>query len=182
MFLTQTLICPECAELSLVYTAVASMKHMSICSSCTIVSPYGLLQKEYQKHPKYCIFSLLSLPVCRTRKTKIRISASQLYPKLRNMHKKGRFHDTPVQLVQNVHRFASSAIGRRVILLHTARKRKTWWKAQFRFYLRLSPQRTSNELRDPAERSINKQRSFCEPLMQRPECELLCLEHCTFAK
>ena len=93
-----------------------------------------------------------SVPVCRSRPTKIRISFNQLFPKLRIMHKKGRFHDTPVQLVQNVHRFISCAIGPHVTLLHTARKRKKWWKTQFRFYLRLSAQRTSNQeglLRDP---------------------------------
>ena len=40
------------------------------------------------------IFSFLSVPMCRTRPTKICIYVSQLYPKLRIMDKKGRFHDT----------------------------------------------------------------------------------------
>ena len=53
--------------------------------------------KENQKHPKKDIFSVLSISVCRTRPTKIRISVSQLYQRLRSMHMKGRFHDTPVQ-------------------------------------------------------------------------------------
>ena len=47
----------------------------------------------------------------------IHVSISQLYTKLRSIHKKGRFHDTPEQLVQNVHRFASCALGHHVTLL-----------------------------------------------------------------
>ena len=47
------------------------------------------------KHSKCDIFSVISEPVCRTRATKIRISVSQLYPKLPIMDRKGRFHDTP---------------------------------------------------------------------------------------
>ena len=70
-----------------------------------------------EKHPKYHIFSAISVPVCRTRPTMIHVSISQLYTKLRSIHKKGRFHDTPVQLVQNVHRFASCALGHHVTIL-----------------------------------------------------------------
>ena len=114
-------------------------------SSCTIVLRFVSWQKENQKRLKYGLFSLLYEPVCRIRPTKIRISVSQLYPKLCILHKKGRFLDTPVQHVQNVHRFTSCAIGRHVTLLQTAWKRRTWWKAQFRFYLRLSAQRTTNQ-------------------------------------
>ena len=55
-------------------------------------------QKEIQKHPKYHIFSVISVHVCRTRPTKVHISVSQLYPKLRSIHNKECFHDTPLQL------------------------------------------------------------------------------------
>ena len=68
-------------------------------------------QKENQKYIKHDIFSVLCAPVWRSRPTKICMSVSQLYSKLRIMHNKWRFHDTPVQLVQNVHRSASCAIG-----------------------------------------------------------------------
>ena len=155
----RSLIRPKCSQVSLVYSTVVSMKHVPTVSSRTIVSPFLSLVKENQKHPKYGIFSLLPVPVCRSCPTKIRISFSQLFPKLRIMHKKGLFHDTPVQLVQNVHRFTSCAIGRHLTLLHKARKRKTSWKSQFRFYLRLSAQKTSNQeglLRDPTARIISK--------------------------
>ena len=54
----------------------------------------------------------------RTRPTKIRISLSQLYRKLRSIHKKVSFHDTQVQLIQNVHQFASCAVGQ--IMLHSS--------------------------------------------------------------
>ena len=50
------------------------------------------LQKENEKQPKYDIFSIVFVPVCRIRPTKILIS--QVYPKLRIMEKKGHFHDT----------------------------------------------------------------------------------------
>ena len=63
----------------------------------------------------------------RTRPTKIRISVSKLYRKFRIMNKKGRLYDTPVQLVQNVHRFASCAIDCDVILL--GRKAKNMVKS-----------------------------------------------------
>ena len=92
VFLTQFDLSGICTTRSRVQYCSVHETYAS-CSSCTFV----LLQKEKQKHPKYCIFSLLSVPVCRTRPIKIRISASQLYPKLRIMHKKGRFHDTPVK-------------------------------------------------------------------------------------
>ena len=112
-------------------------------------------QKENQKHPKKDIFSVLSISVCRTRPTKIRISVSQLYQKLRGMHMKGRFHDTPVQLVKNVHRYASCTIGQVMLQssAHWARKLKTWSKAKakhtkiapFRCYLKLCVHWTWNQ-------------------------------------
>ena len=43
--------------------------------------------------------------------TKTRISLSQQYSKLRIMYLKGLFHDTPVQLAQNVQRFPSWGKG-----------------------------------------------------------------------
>ena len=99
---------------------VVPMKHVQCGSACTIVSPFVHhipLPKRNQKHPRYAIFRVLSVPVCRARPTKIRMSESQLYPKLRRIHKKWRLHDTPVQLIQNVHRFDSCAIGQ--IMLHS---------------------------------------------------------------
>ena len=81
------------------------MKYVHSGSSCTIVSPFVhriSWQKQNEKHPKQDIFSVLSIPVCRTSKTKIRISVSQLYPKLRIMHKKWRFHDTSARCSQCV--------------------------------------------------------------------------------
>ena len=109
---------------NLVSCTVVSMKHVESSLSCTAMLPFVhhiSWQKEILKHLRYDIFSVLSVLVCTTRPTKIRISVSQLYPKFRIMDKKGRFHDTPVQRVQNEHRFASGAIGKS----HTARKRKT---------------------------------------------------------
>ena len=41
-----------------------------------------------------------------------------MYPKLSIMDKKGCFHDVPVQLFQNLHRFASCAIGQ--VILHSS--------------------------------------------------------------
>ena len=99
-----SLNCPECAQLNFVYCSVHEMK----------------------KDPKYDILSGISVAVCKTYPTKISISTSQLYPKLSIMDKKGCFLDTLVQLVQNVHRFASCAIGRRYTprpYAHTAEKR-----------------------------------------------------------
>ena len=135
------------------------MKHVQSNYSCTIVSLFVhsiSLAKRKPKNPKYPIFSVISVPLCTTRPTKMRISVSQLYPKLRSIHKKGRFHDTPVQLVQNVHRFDSCAIGQ--VMLHSSAlcafstEAKTMAKNTFRRYLRLTAQRTWNQdglLRDP---------------------------------
>ena len=100
---------------------VVFMKHVQSGYSCIIESPLFTIypwQKENQKHPKYEIFSFLSVPVCRTRPAKIRMFVNQLYPKLLIMHKKWRFHDTPVKLVENVHRFSSCAIGQ--VMLHSS--------------------------------------------------------------
>ena len=82
-------------------------------TSCTIESnfwsPYIPDRKENEKHHIHDVFSVLFVPMCRTRPTKIRMPVSQLYLKLRIMHKKGRFHDTPLQ-IKHVHRIASCAI------------------------------------------------------------------------
>ena len=98
-------------------------------------------QKENQKHTKYHIISVIFVPVCRTRLTKIRISISQLYTRLCIIHKKGRFHDTPLELVQNVHRFASCAIGQVMLnsssLCPYSTKAINMVKTRFRCYLRL---------------------------------------------
>ena len=91
VFLTQFDLSGICTTRSRVQYCSVHETYAS-CSSCTFV----LLQKENQKRPKDCIFSLLSVPVFRTCPIMIRISVSQLYPKLRIMHKKGRFHDTLV--------------------------------------------------------------------------------------
>ena len=122
-----------------------------LCRLFFTIYPY---QKKKQKHPKCDIFSVISVPVCRTRPTKIRISVRELYPKLRIIKKNGRFHDTPLQLVQKKHRFDLYAIDQVMLSCsaNAARKLKTWWKTLFRCYLRLSAQRTSNQddlLRDP---------------------------------
>ena len=84
---------------------------------CHLLSTTYPWQKENQKHPNYDIFSVFSVPVCRTRPSKICMCVGQLYPKLCIMHKKWGFHDTQVQFVKNVHRFISGAIGRHVTLL-----------------------------------------------------------------
>ena len=95
-----------------VLCTVVFMKHVQSGSSCTIVSPFVHHLSFAEKKTKCDIFSAISVAVCRTRPTKIRISVSQLYPKLRNIHMKRYFRDTPGQLVQNVHRFAWCALGR----------------------------------------------------------------------
>ena len=88
----KSLTCPECTQLSLVYSRV----HETCALECHFLFTIHPWQKEKQKYPKYDIFSVLSVPVWRTRPTKICISVSQLYPKLHIIHKKLRFHDTPV--------------------------------------------------------------------------------------
>ena len=114
--------------------------------SVSFCSPYIPGRKKNTKHAKCHIFSVISVPVCRTRPTMIRISVSQLDRKLRIMEE-GRFHDTPVELLQNVHRFTSCAILQVMLncSAHAARKRKTWFKALFRCYLCLSTHRTSKQ-------------------------------------
>ena len=114
----KSLICPEYAILSLVHCSVheTCAERFFLRYSVAFCSPIYPWQKEHQKQAKYDIFSLLSGPVCRTRKRKLVMCVSKLYPKLRIMHKKLSFHDTTLQLVQNVHQFESSAIGR--IMLH----------------------------------------------------------------
>ena len=72
-------------------------------------------QTEIQKHHEYDIFSVLSVPMCKTRPTKIRMPVSQLYTKLR---RRNDVSIKPVQLVQNVHRFASCAKGQ--VMLHSS--------------------------------------------------------------
>ena len=84
---------------------VVFMKRVQSGSSCTIVWHFVhhiiWAERKIKTHPwHYDIFSVLSVRVCRTRPTKIHMPVVQL-------HKKWRFHDTPVQLVQNVHWFAS---------------------------------------------------------------------------
>ena len=105
-------------------------------------------KKKTQNTAKYDIFSVLSVPVWRSRPTKIRISVSQQHSKLRFKHEKGRFYETSATCPEcasiRLVRFHSSA--------HTARKRKTWWKAQVRCYIRIFGNRTSNQdglLHDP---------------------------------
>ena len=73
-------------------------------------------QKEYQKHPKYHIFSVISVPVWRTRPKKDSHFPKPTVRELRSNHKKGRFHETPVKIVQNVHRFTSCAFGQ--VMVH----------------------------------------------------------------
>ena len=119
----------KCALLSLVYCNVheTCAERFLLHHSVAFCSPFIPGKKENKKHDKSDILSVISVHVCRNRPTKIRICVSQKYPKLRIMDKIGRFHDTPLQLVQNVHRFASCARGQ-VILnwsAHAARKRKT---------------------------------------------------------
>ena len=55
-------------------------------------SPYTSGRKQNKKHKKCDIFSVISVPLCRTRPSKIRISISELYAKLQAMEKKGRVH------------------------------------------------------------------------------------------
>ena len=82
-----------------------------------LFSPYISGRKKTKNTKKYHILSLISVPLWRNRPAKIRSSLSQMYEKLRSIQKKGRFHDKPLQLVQNVHRFDSSAIGSHVTFL-----------------------------------------------------------------
>ena len=68
--------------------------------------------KERKSHEKYAGFSVLSIPLCSTRPTKIRISVSQSYA----ICTRNDVSLTPVQLVKNKHRFLSGAIGQ--VMLH----------------------------------------------------------------
>ena len=115
-------------------------------SSCTVVSPFLHhipLAERKPKTPKIWDFSAVSILVYISRSTKNPISVCQLYPKLRIMHKKLRFHNTPVQLVQNEQRFDSCVIFQDMLSsTHIARKRKTWWKTRIRFYLPFSAKRS----------------------------------------
>ena len=98
--LHKSLICPECAQLSLV--------------SCSV---HETCEDRFLQHYSVA-FSSPCIPVWRTRSTKNRIFGSQLYQKLRIIYKKGRFHDERVQLFQNVYRFTSCAIGQ--VILHAS--------------------------------------------------------------
>ena len=111
----KSLTCPEYAQLNLVYCSVRETcaERFLLHYSVAFFSPYISRRKKTKN-----IFSVKSVPVCRSRPTKICISVCQLYPKLRIMVKKGRFHHTLVQLVQTVHRSASCAIGH--VLLHSS--------------------------------------------------------------
>ena len=123
---------PQCAQLGLVNCSVIETRaqRFFLHYCVTIVFTVYPWQKEKEKYPIYDIFSVLSLHVCRISPTKICISVSQLYQKLFIMYKKGRFHDTPVELVHNVHRFASCSIGRHVTLLSPySTKAKTMMKS-----------------------------------------------------
>ena len=86
--------------LNTVSCTVVSMKHVQSGCSCAIVSSFihhiSLAERKPQ-HPKYHVFIAILAPVWGTRPTK-----------------KGRFHDTPVQLVRNVRRFASC------VMLHSS--------------------------------------------------------------
>ena len=125
--------------------------------------------------------------MCRTRPTKIRMSVSQLYPKLRNMH----VSMTPVQLVQNVHRFTLCGIGRHVTLLGIIPIRQESEKhgAKYGFgVMCVSLHKRSRTMMGcsviklwPKSHNIHKKRSFHEPLLHRPEWALLCFEHCSVA-
>ena len=151
----------DCAEIHALCTKycfpdtkvwIAQNIHNSV--SCTLVSIKHSLRGKKKKNPKCDFFSLLSVPVCRTRPTKIRISVSKVHSNLRIMDKKGRFYDTPKEIVQNMHRFASGSIGQIMLYssAHAARKRKASWKGRLRYYLRVSAQKASNQdglIRDP---------------------------------
>ena len=113
---------------------------------------------------------------------------SQLYPKLRIMHNRERLSDTPVQLVKKVQRFASCGMGRHVTLLGPySTKAKNMVKSKFSVLHAYLWKMTSNQdglLRDPTVSKVThypQKTSFREPLVQRQECALLFLEHCSVA-
>ena len=103
----------ECAQLSLVYNSVheTCAKRFLLHHSVAFWSPYTHGRRTQRKNIDMTFSVYFPHP------TKIGMSVSQLYPKLRIMLKKWHFHDTPVQLVQNVHRLPSCVIGRHVTLL-----------------------------------------------------------------
>ena len=80
--------CPECAQLSLVYCSVheTCAAWILLHYSVPFGSPYIAGSKK-TGHPKQDILSVLSVLVFRTRPTKTSTCVSQLYPKLRIMHK-----------------------------------------------------------------------------------------------
>ena len=120
VFRSQKFECPECAQLRFVCCSIHETytERFFMHYSVAFCSPYKRGRKKIISTLKNDIYVLLSVPVCKTRPTKICMFANQLYPKLRIMHKKWHFHDTPVQLVQNVHRFSSCAIGH--VMLHSS--------------------------------------------------------------
>ena len=137
-------------------------------------------QKENKKHPIYDIFSVICVPVCITRPTKIRNSVSQLFLKLSIMDKKGRLNETPVQLVQNVHRFASCA--RVQVTLHSSVKSTVsvlFASVCTKDLELIWAARWSNC--DQSETLSANKKSFHEMLLKPPECALLCLEQCSVA-
>ena len=95
----KSLNCPECGQLSLVYCSVhkTCVKRFLLHYSAAISSLYIPAERK-QKHIKYDISSVISVPDCRTRPKLNLISVSQLYPKLRILDKIGRFHYTLVQI------------------------------------------------------------------------------------
>ena len=174
--------------------SLVSTKHVQSGSSCTVVWSFvhhSQLSERNIKHTKYDIFSVLSVPLCRTRPTKICMCVSQLYPKLRITHKKFCFHATPVQLVQNVHRFASCAI--RQVILHSSTFCPWSTKAKDMLKSTVSALFASLCTKDLDPRwgapwsncdqshTLSTNNSFHEPLVQRTEYALLRLEHCSVA-
>ena len=113
----KSLNCPECAQLSLVYCSVyeTCVERFLLHYSVALCSPYTPGRKK-TKNTLNMTFSVYFPYLVLTSPSKICMCVSQLYPKLRIMHKKGHFHDPPVQLVQTLHRFASCAIGQ--VMLH----------------------------------------------------------------
>ena len=129
----KSLHCLECAQFSLVYCGVHGTyaEQFLLQHSAVFCSPYIPSRMKTKKHPKYAFFTVLSVRMCRTCPTKIRMFVSQMYPKLRIMYKKWRLNDTnatcPECAPTRILRYRTSCYTPRPYA-HKARKRKRRWK------------------------------------------------------
>ena len=109
----KSLTCPECAQLCFVYCSAheTCAERFFLHYSVAFCSPY-IHGRKKRKNTLNMRFSVYFPYLCRESSNQALHLRKPTSAKLRIMHKKGSFHDTPLQLVHNVRRFSSCAIRR----------------------------------------------------------------------